>query len=237
MRIWKKESDLAIQIGQIIANHVHWGHCAIMNDWRNRRPGYINCWHSRRLLTKILQQRRHTYQDREENGYYNQGYQPILIQGLHLYIFAKKMHVFRSKEWYIRPYRGITTLLDKTLKKTIRNGLQIWLMCYEIFFNRTQGTILWHVDELKMLHVDSEIVSSVLAGIDAEYGNIVKMTITRGKIHRYLGMTINYYSPVKVIFSIVDYIGNIPDWHPIIHKWGMINTSCTPYFSYFRRCI
>ena len=62
-----------------------------------------------------------------------------------------------------------------------------------------------------MLHVDSEIVSSVFAGIDAEYGNIVKMTITRGKIHRYLGMTINYYSPVKVIFSIVDYIGNIPD--------------------------
>ena len=37
-----------------------------------------------------------------------------------------------------------------------------------------QCTILWHVDDLNMLHVDSEIVSSVLSDIDAEYGDIEK---------------------------------------------------------------
>ena len=52
-------------------------------------------------------------------------------------------------------------------------------------------TILWHVDDLKTSHVDPALVSSVLADIDAEYGKISKMTITRGKLHKYLGMTID----------------------------------------------
>ena len=60
-----------------------------------------------------------------------------------------------------------------------------------------------------MSYVDSDIVSSVLADIDAYYGKISKITITWGKIHKYLEMTIDYYSPDKVIFSIFDYIGRM----------------------------
>ena len=37
------------------------------------------------------------------------------------------------------------------------------------------------------------------------------MTITRGKVHKYLGMTIDYSSPVKIIFSMINYIGKIID--------------------------
>ena len=55
-----------------------------------------------------------------------------------------------------------------------------------------------------MSHVDSYIVSSVLADIDAEYGKIYKMTITRGNIHKYLGMAINYSYPGKEKLSMVD---------------------------------
>ena len=53
-----------------------------------------------------------------------------------------------------------------------------------------QCTILWNVDDLKMSYVDPDDFSSVLAKIDAEYGNIAERTISRGKIHKYLGMTI-----------------------------------------------
>ena len=75
-----------------------------------------------------------------------------------------------------------------------------------------QCTILWHVDDLKTSHVDPAFISSVLADIDTEYGNISKMTITRGKVHKYLGMTIDYSSPGKLIFSMIDYIGkNLED--------------------------
>ena len=54
-----------------------------------------------------------------------------------------------------------------------------------------QYIILWHVDDLKTSHVDPAVVSSVLADIDAEYRKISKMTITRGKVHKYLGITID----------------------------------------------
>ena len=37
------------------------------------------------------------------------------------------------------------------------------------------------------------------------------MTITRGKLHKYLGMTIDYSFPVKLIFSMIDYIGKMLD--------------------------
>ena len=64
---------------------------------------------------------------------------------------------------------------------------------------------------MKMLHVDSNVISRVIADIDEEYGNIAKITITRGKIQKYLRMTINYSSPGKVKFSMVGYIGKILD--------------------------
>ena len=55
-----------------------------------------------------------------------------------------------------------------------------------------------------MLHVYSNIVSSIIANIDAEYGNISKMTITWGNIHKSLRMTIDYSSPGKLKFSMID---------------------------------
>ena len=37
------------------------------------------------------------------------------------------------------------------------------------------------------------------------------MTITRGKVHKYLGMTIYYSSPGKLIFSMIEYNGKTID--------------------------
>ena len=60
-----------------------------------------------------------------------------------------------------------------------------------------------------MSHVDSYTVSSVLAEIDVEYGKISKTTIMLGKIHKYLGITIDYSFSGKVILFMVDCIGNM----------------------------
>ena len=78
-----------------------------------------------------------------------------------------------------------------------------------------QYTITWNSNNLIMLHVDSDIVSSIMPCIDAEYGNIPKMTITQGKIHKYLRININYSSSCKVKLYMVGYIvkmiDNIPE--------------------------
>ena len=81
-----------------------------------------------------------------------------------------------------------------------------------------------------MSHVDSDITSSVLSDIGTEYGRIAKTTITQGKIHKYLGMTIDYSSPGKVKFSIVDYIVNILDGILEDTRGVMRNTGHTPPF-------
>ena len=77
--------------------------------------------------------------------------------------------------------------------------------------DKKKYTILWHWDGLKTSHADPAVISRILADIDAENGKISKMTITRGKVHKYLGMTIDYSSSGKVIFSMIDYNGKILD--------------------------
>ena len=77
--------------------------------------------------------------------------------------------------------------------------------------NDKKCIILWHVNNLNMLHIYSDVFSSPLSEIDAEYGNITKMTITQGKINNNIGMTINYSLTGKVIFSMVNYIGSMLD--------------------------
>ena len=85
-----------------------------------------------------------------------------------------------------------------------------WCVMNKIIYNK-QCTILWHFNDLKTSYFDPAVVFRVLSDIDTEYEKISKMTITRGKVHKYLGMTIDYSSPGKVIFSIIDYIGKMID--------------------------
>ena len=54
---------------------------------------------------------------------------------------------------------------------------------------------------------------------------MTKMTITRGKVHKYLKMSIEQYFTGKVIFLMVGYIGNIIDY---ITK-DIKGESATPY--------
>ena len=72
-------------------------------------------------------------------------------------------------------------------------------------------TIIWHIEDPKTSYFDPDVISSVLAEIDMKYGKISKMVITRGKVHKYLDMNIDYSSPGKVILSMIDYVGKMID--------------------------
>ena len=60
--------------------------------------------------------------------------------------------------------------------------------------NGKQCTILWHVDDLKISHVDSKVVDSVLEKLGEIYGKDDLLVTTRGKVHEYLGMTLDFSS-------------------------------------------
>ena len=104
-----------------------------------------------------------------------------------------------------------------------------WCVMNNIIYNK-QCTILWNFNDLNTSYVDPDVVSSVLADINAEYGKIAKMTITRGKVHKYLGMTIDYSSPGKVIFSMINYIGKMLDVIPKYMKGESVTTAAHHLF-------
>ena len=43
-----------------------------------------------------------------------------------------------------------------------------------------QCTILWHVDDIKVSHIDSQVVSEVLGESEDEYGKEASVTVSHG---------------------------------------------------------
>jgi hypothetical protein len=77
-----------------------------------------------------------------------------------------------------------------------------------------QCTILWHVDDLKLSHVKQEVLEEVADKINARYGQQTPIVVHRGKIHDYLGMTIDYSEEGKVKFMMFDYVENLLEEAP-----------------------
>jgi Reverse transcriptase (RNA-dependent DNA polymerase) len=75
--------------------------------------------------------------------------------------------------------------------------------------NGKQCTIGWHVDDLKISHVDSKVVDQVIDMLDIEYGKETPMNKSRGKVHDYLGMILDFSKPGELTVDMVDYIKTI----------------------------
>ena len=80
--------------------------------------------------------------------------------------------------------------------------------------NGKQCTILWHVDDLKISHVDSKVVDSVLGKLGERYGKDASLVRTRGKVHEYLGMTLDFSSKGEVMIKMYDNEDEIVDGAP-----------------------
>jgi hypothetical protein len=131
---------------------------------------------------------------------------------------------------YVQTVNGKSVLyveLKKALYGTMRAALLFWRlltsklvnMGFEVnpydwcdankTINGKQCTILWYVDNLKISHVDPKVVTSVIKQLEAEFGKEAPLTITRGKTHDYLGMTLDYSIDGKVQIKMIDYIDNM----------------------------
>ena len=80
--------------------------------------------------------------------------------------------------------------------------------------NGKKCTILWHVDDLKISHVNSKGVDIVLGKHGERYGKDAPLLMTRGKVHEYLGMTLDFYSKGEVMIKMCDYKDKIVDGAP-----------------------
>ncbi len=130
---------------------------------------------------------------------------------------------------YIIYEKGITVLYV-TLLKALYGTLKAALLFYKKFIkdisklgfklnpydpcianriiNKKQHTIVWHVDDIKSSHVDSKVNDKFEQWVKETYEEkgIGKVKVTRGKIHDYLGMTLDFSTPGQVKITMIDYI-------------------------------
>ncbi len=66
--------------------------------------------------------------------------------------------------------------------------------------NENQFTIVLHIDDLLLSHKNPNIVTLYIRKLQQEYGSREDLTVTRGKIHEYLGMIIDFSDVGKVFF-------------------------------------
>ena len=75
-----------------------------------------------------------------------------------------------------------------------------------------QMTVCWHVDDLKVSHVDSAEITKFGIWLNHTFG--VTVAEHRGKVHDYLGMIMDFSEEGKVSINMVEYIKTIIDDFP-----------------------
>jgi hypothetical protein len=94
--------------------------------------------------------------------------------------------------------------------------------------------ICFHVDDCKLSHCKKKVMDTMLEYLREEYESIFEdvtgaMTVSRGKIHKYLGMTLDYTVCGQVKITMFDYIDEIlTAFDKAEAKGGGTKTSAAP---------
>jgi hypothetical protein len=72
--------------------------------------------------------------------------------------------------------------------------------------NDKQITVVWHVDDLKISHVQTKVVDEFIEQMEDEFGKEEPLSQSRGKIHEYLGMTLDFSNPGEVQVQMLDFV-------------------------------
>jgi hypothetical protein len=96
--------------------------------------------------------------------------------------------------------------------------------------NGSQCTIVWHVDDLKISHVDPKVTGDIVELLQEKYGtNDAPVTVSHGKVHEYLGMTLDYSQAGKVIISMDQYVKELLEDLPDDFDTGITTTPAGTY--------
>ena len=77
-----------------------------------------------------------------------------------------------------------------------------------------QLTIVWHADDLKISHRLPSVVTKMIAWLKSTYERLFSdgsgvMTVKRGKVHEYLGMTLDFSVEGEVKVTMIPYVKEI----------------------------
>jgi len=80
--------------------------------------------------------------------------------------------------------------------------------------NGKQCTIISSMDDLKISHMDKNILENVIKSLEKKFGKESPLVTARGKVLEYLGMMLDYCIKGKVKMSMYDYVKKIIEEAP-----------------------
>ena len=83
--------------------------------------------------------------------------------------------------------------------------------------NISHMTVCWHIDDLKVSHKEEIAIDAFVLNICKIFGNGTNFSI--GKLHKYLGMDMDWSQDGTMIVSMIKYLKKIIDDSPeVIHS-------------------
>jgi len=141
--------------------------------------------------------------------------------------------IYRKYIWHDK--KGKPMIYVK-LKKALYGTLQAALLFWQLFLNTLiewgftvnpydqcmvnkqicgkQCTIIWHVDDLKISHVEEKVVEDIIRCLNERFGMESLLTTSRGKVLEYLGLTLDYSTQGKVKISMYEYVRRLVEDAP-----------------------
>ncbi|KAG7345606.1 reverse transcriptase RNA-dependent DNA polymerase [Nitzschia inconspicua] len=114
----------------------------------------------------------------------------LKLDGTILEILLCMEPFYRQFVTYENGKKVLYAQLDKALYGAMQSALLFW------------KKLTWYVDDLKLSHVDPEVVEEIFAKLQEEFGKEAPLSVTRGEVHNYLGMRINFSVDGKVQFTM-----------------------------------
>jgi hypothetical protein len=104
----------------------------------------------------------------------------------------------------------------------------------KIIESKQMNIICFHVDDCKLSHRKKTVIDRMIGYLWQEYESIFvdgsgAVTVSRGKIHKYIGMTLEYSVPGQVKITMLDYVNDIlAAFDKAEPKGGGTKTSAAP---------
>eukprot|EP00957_Ditylum_brightwellii_P174597 13293928-Ditylum_brightwellii.AAC.1 len=96
-----------------------------------------------------------------------------------------------------------------------------------------QMTICWHMDDLKISHIDSREVTKMMKVLENKCG---KMKTTCGKVHNYLGIMLDCRKRGKVKVGMVKYTKEVVEAFPEKIKGSVTTPAANHLFEVNKNC-
>jgi hypothetical protein len=120
-----------------------------------------------------------------------------------IYVICKKAIYGTMNAAALLAYKKLAELFQSWGFKMYPYDACLW----NKLINGKQFTIVFHIDDLLLRsHLNPNIVTLYIRKLHKQYGSLANLTVTRGKVQKYLGMTIDFRVKSEVRFTQYDFL-------------------------------